>query len=212
MAKKKAKSTKQSKTKAKSKSKPKAKKSAGSTKKKKPVKKASKKSKATAQAVETLLRVGQRAPDFALQSESGATVRLSEVLNQGQPKKVVLYFYPKDDTPGCTQESCDFRDNFGRVKSAGAEVFGISRDDVRSHEKFKNKYSLPFSLLADVEGKVTEAYGVWKEKSMYGRKYMGIERTTFIIGTDGRIEQIYPKVSVTGHVDQVIQDLSGDHS
>jgi peroxiredoxin Q/BCP len=159
--------------------------------------------KEATQAVQTLLQVGQDAPDFELQNENGETVRLSDY----HGKKVVLYFYPKDDTPGCTQESCDFRDNYGRVKSVGAEVFGISKDDVNSHTKFKNKYSLPFSLLADPEGKVVESFGVWKEKSMYGRKYMGIERTTFLVDTDGKIKKIYPKVSVTGHVDQVLEDL-----
>lgn len=173
--------------------------------KKKVAKKAAKKRapKKAPAVVETLLKVGQEAPNFELQNENGETVRLSDL----RGKQVVLYFYPKDDTPGCTQESCDFRDNYGRVKSVGAEVFGISKDDVTSHTKFKTKFSLPFSLLADTEGKAIESYGVWKEKNMYGRKYMGIERTTFIVDTEGKIKKIYPKVSVTGHVDQVLEDL-----
>src|SRR6187551_1661958 len=120
---------------------------------------------------------GKKAPSFKLESDDGNTYASKDLVG----KWFVLYFYPKDDTPGCTQESCDFRDNYGRVKSVGAEVFGISRDDTNSHTKFKNKFALPFSLLADTEGKVTENYGVWKEKSMYGRNYMGIERTTVIV-------------------------------
>lgn len=183
-----------------------AKKTAKKPAKKAPTQKVAKKKPASSKSVGSTLSIGQLAPDFQLQNESGQIVRLSDF--RGKP--VVLYFYPKDDTPGCTKESCDFRDNYARVRSVGAEVFGISRDDVHSHSKFKNKYSLPFSLLADSEGKVTEAYGVWKEKSMYGRKYMGIERTTFIVDADGTIKKIYPKVSVTGHVDQVLADLASE--
>lgn len=153
--------------------------------------------------VAPLLSVGQSAPPFSLANENGETISSTSLLG----KRVVLYFYPKDDTPGCTQESCDFRDSFSRVQAQGAIVLGVSKDSVASHVKFKQKYSLPFSLLSDEDGRTCEAYGVWKEKSMYGRKYMGIERTTFIIGSDGKIAKIYPKVSVTGHVDQVLQDL-----
>lgn len=172
-------------------------------KRKKSAKKKTLTRKSTPTAVQPFLQVGQLAPDFELPNESGEIVRLSDL----RGKQVVLYFYPKDDTPGCTQESCDFRDHYGRVKSVGALVFGISRDDIQSHTKFRDKFSLPFSLLADTEGKVTENYGVWKEKSMYGRNYMGIERTTVIVDADGKIKKVYPKVSVSGHVDQVLEDL-----
>ncbi len=153
---------------------------------------------------ETLLKAGDTAPSFTLLNENGETVSLSS--HRG--KKVILYFYPKDSTPGCTQESCDFRDNFARVKSKGAVVYGISRDSVKSHQKFQSKYSFPFSLLSDEDGRVCEAYGVWKEKNLYGRKYMGIERTTFLIDGTGKVQKVYPKVKVTGHVDEVIGDLS----
>lgn len=177
-----------------------AKKAAKKTAKKVAKKAASPKKKTV---VSTLLNVGQAAPAFSMQSDGGQTVSLSDFLG----KRVVLYFYPKDDTPGCTQESCDFRDNIARVLGHGAVVLGVSKDSVESHQKFKAKYSLPFPLLSDESGAVCEAYGVWKEKSMYGKKYMGIERMTFIIGSDGKIAKIYPKVKVEGHVDQVIQDL-----
>ena len=153
--------------------------------------------------VETLLKVGQKAPAFSVCDESGELISSKDL----KGKTLVIYFYPKDHTPGCTQESCDFRDSMDRIKKAGALVFGVSRDSVSSHLKFKTKLELPFSLLADEEGKMCEAFGVWKEKSMYGRKYMGIERSTFIIDQAGKIARIYPKVSVTGHVDQVIEDL-----
>ena len=158
-------------------------------------------------ATESLLKAGQKAPLFSAPIETGQTISLKDYAG----KKVVLYFYPKDDTPGCTQESCDFRDSFSRVQAKGAIVLGVSRDSVASHVKFKNKYSLPFSLVSDESGKITESYGVWKEKSMYGRKYMGIERTTFILDVDAQgkatVVKVYPKVSVTGHVDQVLADL-----
>jgi peroxiredoxin Q/BCP len=154
-------------------------------------------------ALESLIRVGMKAPAFKLPSDSGESVTLASL----KGSKVVLYFYPKDDTPGCTQESCDFRDNFARLKKKGVQVFGISRDSVASHTKFKTKYALPFSLLADEKGRVCEAYGVWKEKNLYGLKYMGIERTTVVIDEAGKIKNVYPKVSVKGHVDQVMEDL-----
>lgn len=154
--------------------------------------------------VESLLKIGQKAPSFSLKNESGETLTLKSFAG----KKLVIYFYPKDDTPGCTKESCDFRDHFGRIQKSGAAVIGVSKDSVASHQKFKTKYSLPFTLLSDEEGKMCEAYGVWKEKSMYGRKYMGIERTTFIIDENGKVAKIYPKVSVTGHVDEVMKDIS----
>lgn len=174
---------------------------------KKPVaKKVALKAKPAKKASEPLmsfLKVGAKAPAFSVPNETGEMISLKSL----QGKVVVLYFYPKDHTPGCTQESCDFRDNFARVKSSGAVVFGVSRDSISSHEKFKNKLALPFSLLSDEAGEMLEAYGVWKEKNLYGRKYMGIERTTVIINRDGKVAYTYPKVSVKGHVDQVLEDL-----
>jgi peroxiredoxin Q/BCP len=151
----------------------------------------------------TLLHAGEMAPPFSVQNEKGEVVSLKAL----RGKKVILYFYPKDATPGCTQEGCDFRDNFARLKKLGAEVYGVSRDSAKSHAKFQEKQSFPFSLLADEDGKVCEAYGVWKEKSLYGRKYMGIERSTFVIDENGRLLKVYPKVKVAGHVDQVLEDL-----
>lgn len=148
---------------------------------------------------------GGKAPAFSVPDQDGNQVSLGSLKGQ----RVVLYFYPKDHTPGCTQESCDFRDSFSRLEAAGVRVFGVSRDPESSHRKFKDKLGLPFALLSDTEGLMCEAYGVWKEKSLYGRKYMGIERTTVVIGTDGNIERVYSKVSVKGHVDQVIRDLNG---
>ncbi len=147
---------------------------------------------------------GRKAPAFSIPDQDGNLVTLASL----KGSRVLLYFYPKDHTPGCTQESCDFRDSFARLESMGVRVFGVSRDTVSSHKKFQDKLALPFPLLSDVEGGMCEAYGVWKEKSMYGRKYMGIERTTVVIGTDGEVKKVYSKVSVKGHVDQVIRDLS----
>ncbi len=158
------------------------------------------KAKAT---VETLLKVGAKAPAFSLLNESGEKVALKDL----KGKNVVLYFYPKDHTPGCTQEACDFRDSFSRLKSANTVVLGVSKDSASSHEKFITKLNLPFSLLVDEDGKLCEAYGVWQEKNLYGRKYMGIVRSTFIIDGNGKIAKIYPKVSVKGHVDQILEDL-----
>jgi peroxiredoxin Q/BCP len=127
-------------------------------------------------------------------------------------QKVVLYFYPTDDTPGCTQESCDFRDSFSRVKAVGAVVLGVSKDSVASHQRFKAKYSLPFPLLSDETGEMLVSYRVWKPKSMYGKTFMGIDRTTYLIDVDsngkGTIRKAYPKVKVTGHVDEILNDLS----
>jgi peroxiredoxin Q/BCP len=149
------------------------------------------------------LAVGDKAPAFKLKDQSGNTVSLADF--KGQP--VVLYFYPKDLTPGCTQEACDFRDNFARLKKGKTVVLGVSKDTTDLHKKFADKYELNFPLVADTEGKACEAYGVWKEKSMYGKKYMGIERTTFLIGPDQKIKKIYPKVKVAGHVDEILNDL-----
>jgi peroxiredoxin Q/BCP len=147
--------------------------------------------------------VGKAAPDFTLATDGGGKVSLKGL----RGKAVVLYFYPKDDTSGCTAEACGFRDalpNFGKIN---ATVIGISRDSVASHDKFKAKYKLPFTLASDEEGKVTEKYGVWVEKSMYGRKYMGIERATFLIDDKGMVREIWRKVKVPGHVDAVLKAI-----
>jgi len=152
----------------------------------------------------TDLKVGQKAPDFTVLNHAGEKVKLSEL----KGKKIVLYFYPKDDTPGCTAEACAFRDGFNEIKKRGAIILGVSTDSVESHKKFKNKFDLNFPLLADSEKKIVEAYGTWKEKSMYGKKYMGIERTTFIIDEQGKISHIFPKVKVQEHYDEVLEALN----
>ena len=149
------------------------------------------------------LKVGQKAPDFTTLNDSGEKVKLSDF----KGKKIVLYFYPKDDTPGCTKEACAFRDGIGEIKRKGAVVLGVSADSVQSHEKFKKKFDLNFPLLADTDKKIVEAYGTWKEKSMYGKKYMGIERTTFIIDEQGKISNIFPKVKVDEHYEEVVRAL-----
>jgi thioredoxin-dependent peroxiredoxin len=149
------------------------------------------------------IKVGQKAPDFTVTNDAGQKVKLSDF----KGKKVVLYFYPKDDTPGCTKEACAFRDGIAEIKGRGAVVLGVSVDSVESHKKFKNKYDLNFSLLADTDKKIVEAYGTWKEKSMYGKKYMGVERSTFIIDGQGKVTHIFPKVKVDEHYDQVIDAL-----
>ena len=154
-------------------------------------------------AAKTELQAGDLAPDFELQTDSDERVRLSGF----RGKKVVLYFYPKADTPGCTKEACDFRDSIDQVSEKGAIVLGISPDKPSKQAGFKEKYDLPFTLLADVDHKAAEAYGVWKEKSMYGRTYMGIERTTFVIDETGRIAKIFSKVKVTGHAGEVLAAL-----
>ena len=147
-----------------------------------------------------MLKVGDPAPDFTLNDGDGNSVRLSGL----RGRKVVLYFYPKDMTPGCTQEACDFRDRYTELQKSGAALFGVSPDSEKSHRKFAEKHALPFPLLADTGSEVATAYGVWKEKSMYGRTYMGVERTTFLIGDDGKIARIWPKVRVAGHGDAVL--------
>ncbi len=143
------------------------------------------------------------APDFTLPADDGRDVTLSSL----RGKWVVLYFYPKDDTSGCTTQACGFRDAFPRFGDLDAVILGVSPDGVESHEKFKAKYDLPFTLLADTEHAVAELYGVWKEKSMYGRKYMGIERTTFLIDPDGRIARIFAKVKPAGHAEAVAEAI-----
>ena len=147
--------------------------------------------------------VGERAPTFTLLADTGKTVRLADF--RGQP--VVLYFYPKDDTPGCTKEACSFRDERSEFAKAGAVVLGVSGDDVASHRRFAEKFHLTFPLLSDPDFAVCKAYGVYKQKSMYGRTYWGIERTTFVIDPQGRIAAIFPKVSVEGHADAVLDTL-----
>ena len=150
-----------------------------------------------------MLEAGAKAPRFTLPSDEGRTVSLNDL----KGKKVVLYFYPKDDTSGCTAQACEFRDNWKSVQAAGAVVLGVSPDGVTSHGKFKAKYQLPFPLLADEDHAVAEAYGAWGEKSMYGRKYRGILRTTFVIGADGRIEKVFQKVKPKGHAAEVLAAL-----
>ncbi len=149
------------------------------------------------------LKVGQKAPAFSLPDQNGRIRRLSDFAG----KKVVLYCYPKDDTPGCTRESCDFRDGLDEIHDHGAVVLGISADSVASHKKFAKKFTLKFPLLSDEEKTTLRAYGVWKEKSLYGRKFMGIERTTFIINEQGKIENIFQKVKVNGHLEEVLAEL-----
>lgn len=150
-----------------------------------------------------MLKVGDKAPSFTLLSDENKEISLKDF----KGSYVVLYFYPKDLTPGCTTEACDFRDSSAAFKKKKAVVLGVSKDSVKTHQKFKEKYALKFPLLADEEGRVCDSYGVWKEKSMYGRKYMGIERTTFVINPKGVIERIYNKVKVTGHIDEVLSEL-----
>ncbi len=146
------------------------------------------------------VEAGSKAPDFSLADQTGKTVRLKDF--KGTP--VVLYFYPKDDTPGCTKESCEFRDAESAIRKAGAVVLGVSLDNEASHQKFIAKYSLPFSLLCDEGAKVSKAYGVYKEKNMYGRKYWGIERSTFVIDGTGVIKTAFRKVKVDGHAKEVL--------
>ncbi len=150
-----------------------------------------------------MVEVGKPAPDFSLVDQHGKKVTLSKL--KGSP--VVLYFYPKDDTPGCTTEACNFRDDSAAFKKKGAVILGVSPDDTLSHGKFATKFNLPFSLLADVGNKTCELYGVWKEKNMYGKKYMGVERTTFLIDGKGIVRQIYAKVKVDGHSAAVLEAL-----
>ena len=151
--------------------------------------------------------IGKPAPDFTLPSSTGESVSLKSFKNK---KTVVLYFYPKDDTPGCTKEACGFRDLTAEFEKVGAVILGVSNDPVDSHVKFREKFKLPFELLADEDASVSKAYGVYKQKNLYGKKYMGIERTTFIIDRTGRIAQIYPKAKVDGHVADVLAFLGED--
>jgi thioredoxin-dependent peroxiredoxin len=150
-----------------------------------------------------MLKEGDKAPDITLRTDSGEEFRLSDL----KGKRVVLYFYPKADTPGCTTEACEFRDGIGAFAGKDAVVVGVSPDKPAAQAKFKGKYDLPFTLLADEEKTAAHAYGVWKEKNMYGKKTMGIERTTFVIAPDGKIEKIYAKVKAKGHAAEVLAGL-----
>lgn len=150
-----------------------------------------------------MLEVGKKAPDFSLLNQDEKKISLKDYLGQ----KVVLYFYPKDDTSGCTKEACSFSDDLPKFNKIDAAILGVSPDSVKSHKKFSEKYKLKFDLLADEEKLVLEKYGVWKEKSMYGRKYMGVERTTFIIDEKGKIKKVFNKVKVEGHNKEVLEAL-----
>jgi len=151
-----------------------------------------------------MLKAGDKAPDFTLQSDSGERVSLNQFIGK---KEVILYFYPKDNTPGCTKEACSFRDSINIFDSKNAEVLGVSPDSVKSHQNFIQKQNLNFTLLSDPDHKVAEAYGAWGEKSMYGKKYMGILRTTFVIGKDGKIKKAFEKVKPEGHAEEILNIL-----
>ena len=143
------------------------------------------------------------APDFALKDQNGKTVKLSDF----KGRKVVLYFYPKDDTPGCTKEACGFRDGIGQFEGKGSRVLGVSLDEARSHQKFIGKYGLNFPLLCDEDAKVSRLFGVYKKKSMFDKHFWGIERSTFIVGPDGNVKKIFRKVKVDGHTEEVLKEL-----
>ena len=151
------------------------------------------------------VKEGAKAPEFTLPSSEGKEISLKDYKGKN---RIVLYFYPKDDTPGCTVEACEFRDNIKKMQKSDAVVLGVSPDDLKSHDKFIEKFKLPFVLLSDADKKICEAYGVWVKKSMYGREYMGVARTTFIIGKDGKIEKIYEKVKPEGHAVEVLDFLN----
>jgi len=156
-----------------------------------------------AKAIELKLKAGDVAPPFTVETNGGGKISLADY----QGKNVVLYFYPKDDTPGCTKEACAFRDEFAQFQKKGAVVFGVSPDPVKSHDKFVEKFKLPFPLLADADKKIVEAYGVWGEKVFMGRKYFGVHRVTFLIGPDGKIKKIWPQVKPEEHAAEVLAAL-----
>jgi peroxiredoxin Q/BCP len=149
------------------------------------------------------LKVGEKAPDFSLPDENGKTVKLKDF----KGRDVMLYFYPKDDTPGCTKEACGFRHSMASITKTDAVVLGVSLDGAESHRKFIEKFRLPFSLLSDEEAHVSKAYGVYKQKNLYGKKFWGIERSTFVIDGQGKLKAIFRKVKVDGHVDEVLEAL-----
>jgi thioredoxin-dependent peroxiredoxin len=153
-----------------------------------------------------MLEIGDKVPAFKLQADTGTAVNTGAL----GKRRVVLYLYPKDDTAGCTAEACSFRDNIPNFESLGVPVYGISPDDIKQHGKFKAKYGLNFTLLADPDHRFSEAMGAWVEKSMYGRKYMGVQRSTFIVGPDGRIEHVWPKVTPAEHAAEVLAWLRGE--
>jgi peroxiredoxin Q/BCP len=148
--------------------------------------------------------VGDPVPPFEMQADDGSTVSSQGLLG----KRYVVYFYPKDDTPGCTTQACSLRDNFGRVMATGVEVFGVSPDSVESHVKFREKYDLPYRLLADVGHQAAGAFGTWVEKKFAGKTYMGVERTSFIVGPNGRVEHVLPRVKAAEHVDLLMERLA----
>ena len=152
------------------------------------------------------IEVGDKAPDFSAPADGGGTVSLKAM----KGKKVVLYFYPKDDTPGCTTEACAFRDTAPDLSRLGAEVIGVSKDSIARHDRFKAKYGLPFTLVADEDGTLCEAYGVWQEKKNYGKSYMGIVRSTFLIDETGTVAAVWRNVRVKGHADEVLKAATGD--
>ena len=156
-----------------------------------------------AKELELKLKAGDIAPEFSAATNGGGRVSLADLREQN----VILYFYPKDDTPGCTKEACAFRDHFAEFKKAGAVVLGVSTDPVKSHDKFAAKFKLPFTLLADEDKQIVQAYGVWGEKSFMGRKYQGTHRVTFLIGPDGRIKKIWPRVKPDEHTEEVLAAL-----
>jgi peroxiredoxin Q/BCP len=148
-----------------------------------------------------MIKEGQKAPEFSLPTTEGGRVSLRDL--RGRP--VVLYFYPKDDTPGCTKEACGFRDSYSKLKKAGAVLLGVSPDSLESHQGFRKKYSLPFPLLADEDKAVATRYGAWGEKVLYGKKVIGMIRSTFVIGPDGTVQKVFPRVRVDGHADKVLE-------
>lgn len=149
------------------------------------------------------LQTGDRAPDFTLPADDGSSIRLSDL----RGRKVILYFYPRADTPGCTVEACEFRDEMPRIDERGAVVLGVSPDEVADVRAFREKFALPFRLLADSDHRVAEAYDVWREKSMFGKKFWGVDRTTYVIDETGRIARVYEKVKPEGHAAQILEDL-----